>query len=58
MNECVWTEDAYPDGEVVWETGCGETFVINDGTPEQNHFRFCTYCGKPLKQVEHQPEKE
>jgi hypothetical protein len=47
---CIWNEV----GEM-WETTCGEAFVVNDGTPSQNKMRFCCYCGKPL--VEAKPRK-
>jgi hypothetical protein len=46
MKTCTWTEDS--DGN--WETDCGETFILNDGTPKENHMKFCCYCGKPLKE--------
>lgn len=29
-------------------TDCGESFDITEGTPTENHMRFCCYCGKPL----------
>lgn len=43
---CVWTEDE----EGCWGTDCGEYYVINDGTPEQNGMNYCCYCGKRLQQ--------
>ena len=42
---CEWSED--DDG--VWETGCLNKFVFNDGGPPENDFEFCPYCGKQLK---------
>jgi len=33
----------------VWETDCGEIFVLNEGTPEDNDMKFCSFCGKPLE---------
>lgn len=52
---CVWAEDE--DGN--WWTSCGEGFVTSDGTPEENGFNFCCYCGFVLvqKRVE-QPLEE
>lgn len=44
---CVWTED--PNWGT-WETACGRIFVLNDGTPTENHLHFCCYCGKPLEE--------
>lgn len=41
---CAWRE--YADG--VWNTNCGEAFVFIDGTPRDNGFRYCPYCGRML----------
>ncbi len=47
-NDCLWI----PSGEFcVWATQCGQEFVIMNGdTPTGNDFKFCMFCGKPLKQ--------
>jgi hypothetical protein len=45
LGKCVWTND--PDDDS-WDTACGEKFVFNDGTPIENDFYFCPYCGKHL----------
>ena len=42
--ECHWRQD-----EDAWTTGCGQLFVLNDGTPADNHMRFCYHCGGKLK---------
>ena len=42
--QCTWTES--DDG--VWETDCGSTFEITNGTPAENRMSFCPYCGKSL----------
>lgn len=47
MSECGWVQDS--DGS--WETGCGHIFEITEGTPAENSFKFCCYCGGPL--IEH-----
>lgn len=47
MTPCTWTEDE--DG--LWNTTCEEIFQTIDGTPSENSFRFCPYCGKPLEEV-------
>lgn len=33
-----------------WQTDCGKEFSIEDGTPKENGFKFCVYCGKKLRQ--------
>ena len=41
---CNWTEDI--DDEGTYDTGCNNRFAINEGTPEDNGFIFCPYCGE------------
>ena len=43
---CTWTENE--DG--VYETNCGNLFMFNDGTPSENGFEFCPYCGRELRE--------
>jgi hypothetical protein len=46
---CVWSLDDHDD-DCLWETSCGQTFQFtDDGGPEENTFRFCYHCGKPLR---------
>ena len=42
---CIWTYNEEGD---LWDTRCNEMFHFNDGTPIENDFRFCPYCGKKL----------
>ena len=46
MRYCVWSED----GDGTWQTSCRRSFVLIEGTPEQNGMRFCCYCGSRLQQ--------
>lgn len=48
MNVCLWIQ---VDNEEmnIWATQCGEEFVFEEGTPKDNHFNFCVFCGKPLQ---------
>jgi hypothetical protein len=55
MDSCKWVLVSETDYEY-WDTDCGESFQFNDGTPSNNHFNFCPYCGKPIEQVE--PKEE
>jgi DNA-binding transcriptional regulator YdaS (Cro superfamily) len=43
--QCAWEQQT--DGD--WDTACGHTFVIMDGTPADNGITFCCFCGKPLR---------
>ena len=50
--ECTWTrcKEDYLVSRVYWETACGEIFEFNNGSPQENSFRFCSYCGKAIKE--------
>ena len=47
---CVWAIDDNWDG-CMWETSCGQAFQFTDGGPEENSFKFCYHCGKPIQIV-------
>ncbi len=48
--QCKWQQaPGEYDGE--WDTDCGETFWLNDGSPEDNKMRICPYCGKKLIEI-------
>jgi hypothetical protein len=53
MDICVWK---FIENDGYWETDCKHTFWLDTGTPFENKFEFCPYCGKEL--VEDAPEKE
>ena len=44
--DCIWTED--DDG--IYLTSCENAFEFMNGSPEDNHMKFCPYCGKLLRQ--------
>jgi len=44
---CRWTYDAYYDN---YDTACGQAFALIDGTLAKNGLRYCTYCGKRIKE--------
>ena len=48
--ECVWVEDAGVDTDGIYYTECHNSFYIIDGTPQDNNFKYCPYCGKILKE--------
>lgn len=41
---CAWSRDE--DGN--WETGCGNLFIILEGSPQDNEMKFCPYCGRVI----------
>lgn len=45
---CEWQED---QSECIWETNCGHSFIFECGSPTANEFKFCCYCGRPLKSI-------
>lgn len=48
QQKCEWTEDS--DG--TWNTDCGNSFVLNEGKPDDNNMNFCLFCGGVLVQNE------
>lgn len=47
--ECKWKLE---DEEVnLYVTGCKEYHLLCEGTPEENKYRYCPYCGKKIKEV-------
>lgn len=53
---CIWSKLNW-DNE--WTTECGQSFIIlDDLTPEENDFKFCVYCGKPLVQKIDEDEED
>lgn len=53
MNEsCEWLHrvdwEMDWEDENVWHTSCGQEFQLHTGTPKENSFRYCCYCGKEL----------
>ena len=44
---CKWEETQ--DGN--WETECGNLFIFELGTPTENRFKYCPYCGKQLTEI-------
>ena len=43
---CNW--DQGDDDWGAYETDCGMSFNIIDGTPADNHMVYCCYCGRKL----------
>ena len=47
---CEWK---FEDEEAnLYLTGCQQRQLIFDGTPKENGYRYCPYCGKKIKEVE------
>lgn len=46
---CEWHN--YPETDNVWDTDCGQSFEIYEGTPTENGMGFCCYCGKPIHEA-------
>ena len=61
MDTCQWNLDLnYGEDEGNWRTSCGQEFFFDEGMPEDNYFKYCPFCGRPLEQVlpEVPPEEE
>lgn len=46
---CKWVSDFDMDCENSFDTNCGHTFIIINGTPAENNMKYCPYCGKVIK---------
>ena len=45
---CKWTGD---EADVIWHTSCDQAHCFTYDGPEENHHRFCSYCGKKIEIV-------
>ena len=52
---CEWRQVEEYD---YYDTSCGQSFTIIEGTPKENLMHYCCYCGKPLKYVPWQEEDD
>jgi len=48
MNVCIWAR--MDDESDSWGTSCNHAFTIMEGTPKENEFRYCCYCGGELEE--------
>ena len=48
---CGWDEEH--DGDT-WATGCGHVFQFIDGTPSDNSFVYCCYCGRKIEETRYE----
>jgi hypothetical protein len=46
---CAWREDDLGN----WGTSCGGLYVLLVDGPEENGYRFCPGCGKPITAQRH-----
>lgn len=44
---CYWSIDDV-GGDSLWETSCGHAFEFTEGSPHENGFQWCGYCGRQL----------
>ena len=49
---CTWTQNDEEDDSCWAAACCDRLFVFNDGTPSENGFRYCPYCGLELSENE------
>lgn len=47
---CEWSEDETCGA---WGTGCGHLFCIENDNPAENGMKYCPYCGKEIREVNH-----
>jgi len=54
MDTCTWSEDA----DSVWTSDCGQDFELVWGTPTENEFTYCCFCGKKLVEKQYSEKNE
>lgn len=55
METCTWFNEFATDR---YDTDCGSSFTLNDGTPSDNRMKFCCFCGKPIVEEFEEEEDE
>lgn len=48
IKTCTWKHEQTAD-HAYYVTACGQDFCFEDGTPVDNKFKFCPYCGKKIR---------
>jgi hypothetical protein len=56
--ECRWLQDGDEDSSTYMASCNRRYFMLEDGTPTDNHMTHCCYCGKPLVEVPIEPEDD
>ena len=47
VEECIWRLSSNPDDDI-WDTSCGQAFVMLDESPSRCSYNFCPSCGGKL----------
>lgn len=55
---CSWDCDGGREDGGYYESDCGYTFSFTDDGLEENGFKFCPFCGKPIQAVYHDGESD
>ncbi len=50
---CQWErhDNYYGNQSDGWHTGCGDDYLLLEGTPADNYMNYCPYCGGELVDV-------
>ena len=46
--KCRWKLSDNPD-DTIYESSCGQSWLLIDGTPEENDYNYCPYCGHEIE---------
>lgn len=47
---CIWKKSEAFDFEELYYTSCDNSFFFSEGNIKENHFKFCPFCGKKIKE--------
>ena len=48
---CGWKSELLPFDSECYRTDCDNLFQFDNGTPEENGFKYCPYCSKKIQEV-------
>ena len=48
IKHCTWK---YDEEHGYYDTNCGHAFTVIEGTLSDNDMRYCTYCGKVIREA-------
>lgn len=47
---CVWKLDDVGWDDTFWETSCEEVAILLGGSPNDNNFKYCPFCGRQIRE--------
>ena len=48
---CAQEREEYQDGDAIYETQCGRSYMFIEGNIKDNDITYCPFCGGTIKEV-------